>query len=156
MAAVRDPRGVGVELLAQLRQSGRIIDHMRLALGGAELLEVRVPFRQIISAAEVPDWVWIYTAWPASLKIRRNMTTSMWEDLREVLASNDGRVELEDGQGVETKVVLDWMDSLPDKGTNSAAFRWAVTVGDDGRPLLVLQCLPCPASTISNKPSFRG
>ncbi len=156
LAAARDPRELGVELMAQLRPSGRIIDHMRLVLGGTTLLEVRIPFKLLIGAAEMPDWTWVFTTWPAAVKIRRNMTTGAWADLRDLLASNDGRVELGDGQGVETKDVLDWLDSLGDKTANSASFRWAVTVGDDGRLELELQGLPCPASFISNKPSFRG
>ena len=84
------------------------------------------------------------------------MTTGGWFDLRELLASNDGRVELDEGGGVDTKEVLAWLDSLAEKGSNSATTRWGVSIGDDGRPVLNLQGLPCPASTITNKPSFRG
>ena len=156
LAAARDPRELGVELMAQLRPSGRIIDHLRLVLGGSTLLEVKIPFSQLIGAPEVPDWIWVFTTWPASVKIWRNMTTGTWIDLRDLLAANDGRVELNGGQEVEAKTVLDWLDALADKTANSAAFRWAVSVGDDGRPELALQGLPCPATFISNKPSFRG
>ena len=156
LAAARNPLERGVELLAQVRPNGRVIDHVRLVLGGSELIEAKVPFNLLFNLGEIPEWVFIYSIWPHSVKIKRNMVCSEWIDIRDIIAANDGRVELEGGVRVENKEVLDWMDKVADRTACSSSVRWAVTVQEDGNLQLLLQGIPAPATSFTGKPSFRG
>ncbi len=155
-AAVRNPLNRGVELLTQARPNGRLLDHNRLVLGGDELIVVKVAFSAFMYGGEVPDWILCYSLWPRAIRIKRNMVSSEWDDVRSLFAANDARVELSNGQAVEQKSVLDYFDGISDKTANSAAFRWAVVVGDDGRMKLGLQSLPAPAASFTSKPVFCG
>ena len=154
-AAVRNPLNRGVELLAQARPNGRLLDHVRVVLGGDEIITARIEFSYLLHALDLPKWYFVYSIWPRAIKIRRNMTSSEWEDARAILAANDARVELDNQQQVDQKEVLDFMDKIPDKQANSAAVRWAVIVGEDSRMKLALQCLPAPVSSFSGKPVLR-
>ena len=153
LAAARNPMACGVELLLQVRPNGRILDHARLVLGGDKIIEARIRFDLLTVAQEVPEWILCYSIWPRAIKIRRNMASSTWIEVRDILAANDARVELPDGRPVDSKEVLEWIDKLPEKG---AAMRWSVAVGDDARMKLILQGMPAAASTFSGKPMYRG
>ena len=156
MADPRNPGEAGVELMAQVRANGRILDHFRLALGGSELLSATVPLEDILQAKELPRWTLTVTSWPRDIKIRRNMASSTWVDVRDLVSSNDARLEDEDKKTVEGKAFLDLLDEMVDKATNSAAIRWAVGAGEDNKMALTLQALPCPAHSFAGKPLFKG
>ncbi len=156
LAEARNPMDCGVELLVQARANGRMLDHARMVLGGSKLLEVKIPFRELLSVEETPDWELVYTTWPRQIAIRRNMATSDWFDVRDLILSNDGRVQLKEGGNIEAKEAVDYLDTIPDRLMGSAALRWAVLVGDDRKLRLALQGLPSPAASFSGKPAFRG
>ena len=75
IAVPRDPGEIGVDLMAQIRNNGRILDHFRLVLGGSKLLEAAVPLKNILPTVEAPDWTLKVTSWPRDVKLRRNMAT---------------------------------------------------------------------------------
>jgi len=157
LAAARNPMECGVELMVQARPNGRILDHVRLVLGGDKLIDVTLKFKNLLSIPDVPDWELVYNLWPRDIKIKRNMVTSEWLDIRSLIHSNDARVQLsENQQPVDNVEVLGYMDGIADKLANSSSLRWAVMVGDDNRFKLYLQGLPGPASSFSGKPAFRG
>jgi hypothetical protein len=55
-ASPRDPGKLGMELLVQMRDNGRIQDHFRIALGGTKLLKALLPMRDIFVVPEdFPD-----------------------------------------------------------------------------------------------------
>ena len=156
IAVPRDPGEIGVELMAQIRTNGRILDHFRLVLGGSKLLEVEIPLKNILPAVESPDWSLKLACWPRDIKLRRNMATSAWVDIKEQLASNDARVVDADGVVVENKLLLDFLDGLVDKQLNSASTRWWVGAGEDGRLHLQLQAIPSPSTSHASKPACKG
>ena len=156
IAVPRDPGEIGVDLMAQIRNNGRILDHFRLVLGGSKLLEAAVPLKNILPTVEAPDWTLKVTCWPRDVKLRRNMATSAWLDIKEQLASNDARVSDSDGVLVENKLLLDFLDELADKQMNSASTRWWVGAGEDGRLHLQLQAIPSPANSHASKPAWKG
>jgi len=155
-AGPRNPGSLGMELMVQMRPNGRILDHFRVTVGGSELLTGRVTLSEVMGIKDPPDWIIIFSSWPRDIQIRRNMTSSTWVDIKDLIQANDARVELPDGVAVDSKEALDYLEALPDKTLNSAAVRWAVCVGEDGRPALILQVLPCPAHTFAGKPTFKG
>ena len=152
----RDPGELGVELMVQARANGRLLDHFRITVGGTSLITTKFNLASVMSHKEVPDWNVVIAAWPRDINIRRNMATGPWMDLKDLISSNDARIESPEGVAVDSKLFLDYSDSIADKMANSASIRWSVCVGEDNRPCLALMALPAPSSTFSGKPLFKG
>ena len=89
IAAPRDPGRCGVELRAQVRPNGQIMDHFQLAVGGTQLLENSFVTSELYANQAIPDMTIKWDVWPRDVKIRRNMSTSEWFDLTELIRSND-------------------------------------------------------------------
>ena len=95
------------------------------------MLEAEVHLKNILPTAEPPDWTLKLASWPRDKKLRRNMATTAWLDIREQLATNDARVIDTDRAAVENKLLLDFLGSMADKQLNSASTRWWVGAGED-------------------------
>ena len=164
LAAPRDPGDMGMELLAQVRANGRIMDHFRVALGGNTIIKVNFPAKDIYANQAVPNIQIKWDVWGRDIIIRRNMATSEWEDLTGRLAANEafahnifhGAIPGEDEPGDQNAELLDFLLNLPERGKCGAAVRWAVGIGPDGNMELILQGLPASAATLLGKPTFRG
>jgi hypothetical protein len=159
LASPRDPGELGVELMVQARANGRMLDHHKLTLGGSLLLEAVFPVKVIMPAfntSNSPAWKIKYAVWPRDVKLRRNMSTSYWTDMREIISANDARVLGEQDEAVDSKVYLDYVDQLQDKSLSTFSVRWAVCASEDGTMQLQLQALPAAASSFSGKPAFKG
>ena len=155
-AEPRSPGLRGVELMAQIRPNGRIVDHWRLALGGTEILEAKLDLAFVIpAAATLPKWKLSYLQWPRDVIIKRNMTTSAWMDLRALIETNEILVANEDGSPAATQAVVEGLNSLGDKTADSAAARWAVAISEAGKMELQLQFLPAPVNLLVGKPIFK-
>jgi len=155
VAQPRNPGDLGVELLAQVRPNGRVVDHWRLTMGGAKILEVTMPLSSIVpKAAEMPAVKLRFQKWPAEIYMRRNMTTTDWLDVLELLAANDVTVASETGEPVENQVVVEALNNIVDKGANSASLRWAIAISPANKLELQLQCLPVPTHRLS-RPIFK-
>ena len=145
-----------VEILAQVRPSGRVMDHWRAVLGGSKALEAEVNLSDVVpAAAGLPRWRLTYQQWPRDVIIRRNMTTSGWLDLLTLLTANKVGIMSETGENVVNATVVEALSNLPDKATNSASCRWAICVGEASKLELQLRCIPCPANLLAGKPIFR-
>ena len=142
-----------VELQAQVRPSGRILDASRLVLGGAEVIEVEINMSDAVPSPRLQGWTVRYQAWPRDVAIRKNQATSAWIDLEAMVAGRDAEVTDHNGAGIPSNEFLGVLAELdPPVG---AAFRWAVTIGDDGRLQLQLQGLPAAAPVVIAKPQLR-
>jgi hypothetical protein len=157
-AMPRCPGSHSVELMAQLRPNGRVMDHWRLALGGSGSMELNVPLNQILPIqAGFPDGLRLKTQyWPRDVAIRRNMSSSSWQDVYETLAARQATVETAEGEVVPTDEVIGLLDGLPQTAIKSASLRWAVVIAEDGNLQLDLQSLPAPAKTLAGRPAFKG
>jgi hypothetical protein len=158
-AGVRSPGELGVEVMAQLRDTGRIQDHYRLALGGDAILKVSVPVEDVLEVGnDFPDWDISFSQWPAELKFSRNRTTTGWNDLIAAIAEREVLVVNNEGENVPAEVFLEAHGRLKQgkKLAPSASFRWAIGVGPDLKMELTLQSLPASPATLDNKPHFRG
>ena len=161
-AVPRNPGTLGIEVMAQVRNDGRVVDHFRAALGGSETVKVRFTTKAVFLSERLPSTALIYEVWPRDITIRRNMATSEWLDLNTLLASNDVLVDVpaEEAGGSADPVTNDGLNALlngaKDKPTHTASIRWAVGVGGDGHLELILQAFPASATVLSGKPAFRG
>jgi hypothetical protein len=147
-----------VELMAQIRPNGRIMDHWRLAMGGNGVLEIDVKLDHIIPVpAPFPDgWRLKRQYWPRDVEIRRNMTTGGWEDVYEALAARQAQVVSEDGTVVTNESVITLLDDLPPTAVKTASLRWAIVASEAGNLQLDLQSLPATSKALSGKPAFKG
>ena len=165
IAAPRDPGRCGVELMAQVRPNGRIMDHFRLAVGGTQLLENSFITSELCANQAIPDMTIKWDVWPRDVKIRRNMSTSEWFDLTELIRSNDARVvenrDLAPGGSAEPVVdhnaqLLAFLDNLPECSKCGASVRWVVGIGPSNHLELDLQGLPASAAVLNRKLTLRG
>jgi hypothetical protein len=146
---------VTVELLAQLRNTGRILDGFRFALDGASPLEASIDVRNIIPADLYSGWKLTQQFWARDIVIRRNMTTSAWTSVTDSIASRDCDVTDESGAGVSTGQFMRSIAELPGNGPTNGSTRWAVVIGEDGFLKLQWQALPLPASILNGKAIFK-
>jgi len=161
LAAARDPGQLGVDLLAQVRPNGRLLDHFKFVLGGTEIIEATFKSSDVFLFEGVPEVVLHFNIWPRDIKIRRNMASSDWLDLAELLAAND--VVGEGGASNPDDELVNPVDELKhfistrkDKSVSGSSLRWAVGIGADKRLELSLQLLPGSAGVLNSKPTLRG
>jgi hypothetical protein len=145
-----------VELFAQLRNTGRILDGFRFALDGSKTLEAYVDLDRILPAPELKGLQAFFQCWPRDIKIRRNMLTSAWVSITDGISGNDVDVLDEGGAGVAAGTVMRILERLPGTGPTNASTRWAVTVGADNFLKLQLQGLPLIASALNNSRHSKG
>jgi len=156
IAAARDPGALGMDVMAQVRDNGRVVDHMRVVLGGNRPIKARFHTKDIFPVANIPDRAVSWEVWPRDITIRRNMTTSEWFDVINMVAANDVLVSLGDAPNGGNEELIAFLNGLTGKRNYGASIRWAVCVGVDKKMELVLQGLPATAAFVSGKPTLRG
>jgi hypothetical protein len=129
------------------------LDASRVVLGGDSLVEVDIPLFDAIPTPRLAGWRLRYQVWPRDIAIRRNQTTSSWFDLEALLAGRDAEVFDRGGAGIPANEFLGMLSDM--EAPNTAAIRWAITIGDDGNLRLQLQSLPASAPTLNGKPTLR-
>jgi hypothetical protein len=155
-AAARTQGAAGMELMAQMRPNGRLLDHVRVATGGNEILEAEVQLSNLIPSPNLNNWKARIQFWARDTAIRRNMTTSGWKDVYALIHSHDIQVVESDDSPVDIEEVVRELDGLPAAIGRSAVIRHAVVIGEDQRMALELQSLPVSLATVNGKPSYRG
>ncbi len=55
-AIARSPGKAAIEVMAQARANGRLIDHFKVTINGSEVLNVNFPLSALFSVADMPDW----------------------------------------------------------------------------------------------------
>ena len=144
---------LNVDLKAQLRSSGRIIDASRVVLGGAEIIQVDFHLYSVIPNAIFAGWRIRYQLWPRDILIRRNMASSEWADIEAMAAGRDVEILDRDGAFVPQGEFLATLARIDPP--NAGSTRWAVTTSDASTIQLQLQGLPASAPTLLSKPMLR-
>jgi hypothetical protein len=145
-----------MQLLVQLRPSGRILDGFQVKLGGTRILNAEVDMSALIPAATFKSWKLSFQFWPHDVAIRQNMLSSAWTDVSALISTNDATVVDDQGQGVSNRLFLSRLADAVEHEPEAASLRWAVTVGCDLLPKLQLQGLPEAAALLSRKHQFKG
>jgi hypothetical protein len=152
------PRLEGVatmELLAQVQHTGRILRNFRVALGGEARLKVDMDLGAMVPVEVFAGWRFKTQYWLRDIRIRTNMTSSVWVDLAATLAAKDGSVFDDGGAEIPEREVLRMLDELPTDVPDNAAYRWVVAVGEENQMKLQLQSLPGSAVLVAGKPTLR-
>ena len=144
-----------MELLAQVRHTGRVLGSYRVALGGEARLKVDVDLGAMVPQETFSGWRFKTQYWLRDIKIRTNMTSSVWVDLHQVVAARDGSIFDGEGAEIPPNEFLRMLETLPADEARAASFRFTVAVGEDGLMKLHMQSLPGPALLISGKPTLR-
>jgi hypothetical protein len=95
-----------MELLAQARPNGRIIDHFRVALGGSGVLDVSIPMKRLLLVPASLGWRLKFQVRPRDITLRRNMATSEWSDVIGLIRAGDSTVENAAEEVIDNKVVM--------------------------------------------------
>ena len=152
------PRIEGIltmELMAELRPSGRVLDAFRIAVGGTRLLSVETSLYDILPLDTFKGWRFKADFRPEDIVIRRNLTTSAWMDGPALVMRREASLLDDSGSGIPAAEFLRYLADL-DESPDAFAFRWAATAGEDGRMKLQLQSLPASAVFITGKPLLKG
>jgi hypothetical protein len=143
-----------MELMVQVRHTGRMLNNFRIGLGGEARIKVDVDLGAMVPKDTFRGWRFRTQYWARDIKIRTNMTSSAWVDLEDVIAAKDGTIIDDGGAEIPGREVLRLLDELQED-PKTAAFRWVVAVGEDNMMKLQLQSLPGPAVLIAGKPTLR-
>ena len=144
------------ELLAQLRPSGRILDNFRVSIGGNRVLEIDADLRQLIPVPVFRNWRIRGQFWARDVAIRPNVFSSTWIDLPATIAMRQLQVFNEEGAEIDAGEVLRIIEDLDEDGPESASIRYAVVIGEDGKPRLQMQSLPGAAVLLTGKALLKG
>jgi hypothetical protein len=149
------PGDFTVELLAQLRNTGRILDNFRFALDGALHLDASVDLASIIPVEAYQGWKLTQQFWPRDIPLRKNMVTTAWTSVTDTVSSRDCDITDGDGAGISAGEFIRSIATLPGTGPTNGSTRWAVVIGGDLHLKLQWQALPLPASILNGKASFK-
>ena len=147
---------VTMELCAQLRPSGRILDHFRVALGGSRILEFEADLGQLIPVHQFKNWRVKGQMWPRDINIRPNVFSTGWVDLGASVAMKEMEVYDSSGAGIPAAEFLRILNDLDDDEPCAASYRFAVVVGEDNKPRIQIQSLPASAVLLSGKALLKG
>ena len=91
---------VSMEICAQLRPSGRILDNFRVSLGGSKILEYEADLGQLIPIPFFKGWRVKGQCWARDVAIRANIFSSGWIDLAATVGMREMEVFDKDGAGI--------------------------------------------------------
>jgi len=154
-AIARSPGKAGIEVMAQARANGRLVDHFKVTVNGSEVLTVNFPLSALFAVADLPDWKIQWDIWPRDIPIRRNMCSSGWIDLYSGILSNEVFVFDDKGPVPKDKIET-FFQQGKGKMTLHAAYRWAVGISEDQRMMLGLYALPASLTHLEGNPIFKG
>jgi len=144
------------ELFAQLRPTGRILDHFRFVLGGLRVLDIDADLAAMIPVPGFSGWRYRSQCQPRNVLLRRNMVSSAWMDGPSFLTSNDAAIYDNEGKAVAVNDFMAILDELPESGPDTFAIRYCLVAGPDRRLALQLQSLPYSAVVLTGKTAFKG
>ena len=153
LAQATTPGERSVDLLAQLRGTGRILDACRLVIGGTEVIQVDIDLQEVIPVDAFKNWRVRYQIWPRDIRIRLNQASGDWLDIEALIAGRDAEIVSADGAFIPPNEFLGMIGDLDPP--RAASVRWAVVIGDDGGIHLQLQTLPGPPNVLNGKPALR-
>jgi hypothetical protein len=155
-AAPRVNGDMTMEVLAQLRPSGRILDNFRVALAGSKALNFDADLFSLIPAAVFKGWRVKGQCWARDVAIRANVFSSGWIDLAVTIAMRELDVFDAEGAAIPAGEFLRILNDLDEDGPCTASYRFAVVVGEDNKPRIQIQSLPASAVFLSGKALLKG
>jgi hypothetical protein len=142
------------EVFATVRNNGRILDDMKVVIGGTGIFEANFKVRRLITDDVIGSWTVNIQRWARDIIIRDGLLSSSWTDLATIVSARDATIHDNNGAGIPAAEFLRLLDAA-EKGDARAALRWAVTLSERGRLAAQLQGLPASAAALNGKPSYQ-
>ncbi len=95
-----------LEIFAQLRNTGRILDHFRCVLGGSKHLKINASLTDMFPNECFRGWRYRTQKSPSEVVIRKNMFSSAWVETPTTLLFNEASVYNAVAQGVSNEVFM--------------------------------------------------
>jgi hypothetical protein len=145
-----------MQLYVQLRPTGRFLDSFRVAFNGSTVLTVSADLGAILPGDTFKDYSLRFEVRPRDIPMRRNLFSTAWLDVADLVACDDATVRNGRGEVIESGVFQQMIKDLHDAGPESASLRWCLVVGADRYLKLQLQSLPAYASHLNGRAAFKG
>ena len=120
LAAPRIDGDLTLELMAQVRHTGRILDHFRMACGGSKPLEVDVDFGAMLPMPAFKGWRLQAQFWPRDLLLRQNTFSSAWIDTVATIGMREVTILDQHGAIIPCTEVLRILDRPEDEDDDPA------------------------------------
>jgi len=144
--------GYKAELYATVRENGRIVDHVRYAIGGDTPMKAVFKMGVICEEPEFEDFTVVIQRRTEDIDLRKGLLTSNWVDIIDLVSARDASIH--DGAGAEI-LAGDFLRLAKEHGATVGSIRWGVVLDDSSRLAVQLQGLPAPASILNGKPSLK-
>jgi hypothetical protein len=144
-----------VELLVQLRNTGRVLDSFKFVLDRSAPLDITVDLACVLPIEAYQGWKLSQQFWPKDISIRRNMVSSAWVSFADS-ARRDCDLTDNTGAGVSAGEFIRSLALLPGNGPTNASTCWAIVIRGDNLLKLQWQALPLPASVLNGKATIKG
>jgi hypothetical protein len=156
-AKIREGKGVAhAELMALIRDNGRIQDDWRMALASQDILEYRQDSRLFGVENRHPELTFVYQMWGKDIAFKKNSTTTVWSDVRTMIQERVITVQHESGEYLGNAEVANLLDEYAaDKDAVETSLRWAIVIGDSKGFELHLQLLPGSVEELNGKPTLK-
>jgi hypothetical protein len=142
------------ELFATVRNNGRILDDMKVVIGGTGIFEANFKIEKLITEDTIGSWSVNIQRWARDITIRDGLLSSLWADLSTIVSAGDASILDSNGAGIPAAEFLRLLDDA-EEGDAQAALRWAVVLNERGRLAAQLQGLPASAAALNGKPSYK-
>ncbi len=142
------------ELFATVRNNGRVLDDVKIVIGGTGMFEANFKIKKLITDDVIGSWSVNIQRWARDIVIRDGLLSSLWTDLSTIVSARDATINDNNGAGIPAAEFLRLLDEAED-GDAQAALRWAVTLNERGRLAAQLQGLPASAAALNGKPSYK-
>jgi hypothetical protein len=145
-----------MQLYVQMRPSGRFLDSYRIVFNGTTVLGVAANLDHLIPGNTFKDHTLHFEIRPRDIPIRRNLMSSAWLDIGDLVGCDAATVRNAKKEVVTSNAFLTALKDLNSAGPDSASLRWCTVVGADRKISLQLQSLPAHASYLNGPAAFKG
>jgi hypothetical protein len=145
------------EVMAQVRRTGRILDHFKIVIGGSKQL-VDIDLHALMPWADFKGWRMTGQFWPRDLIFRQNTFSTAWIDAIVTIGMREMKTFDQNGAEIPQREVLRIVEAAAEdeEGPEGASFRWAVVAAEDNYLRMQLQDLPGQAVLLSGKALLKG
>ena len=144
--------GFAAEVYATVRDNGRIVDHVRYALGGDDRMEATFNLELLCEDEEYQDWTVMMQRKPEDIALRKGLLSSNWTDLTASVSSRDTNVFSATGAGIPAG---EFLRMAKESDCSFGSTRWAIVLDDSARLAIQLQGLPASAAVLNGRPALK-
>jgi hypothetical protein len=141
-------------LLLEATDAGKIEDTMQMMVHGDNTITTTINATAITGLQELEQYTLTYETRPEEIHIKRNTSSTPWEDLAEMVAKNN-IIPYKNGEEATAEFLADLKTAQEEDYTRGAVLRWAVHATEDYGLQLCLLSLPASEAYTKGKAVFR-